>query len=56
MLEAYNWPRQARYQLSGHGTCVGATYDRSIPRMGFMTDVCHGLIKELNNVIKKALG
>ena len=51
-----SWPRQARTVLSGWGTCVGATYDVGVPRLGRMTAACEPLIKLLNQAIRNAIG
>ena len=32
-LEAIEWPQQSRKVIEGRGTCVGATYDPSGPRL-----------------------
>ena len=56
LLGMYMWPRQARTVLSGWGTCVGATYDMGVPRLGRMTVACEPLIRQLNSAIRRSLG
>ena len=40
LLEPFEWPVNPRYNVKGHGSCVGATYDLSVPRLGRLTDAC----------------
>jgi hypothetical protein len=55
MLEAIQWPSNARTISTGWGTCVGATYDSSGARLGKMTYQCKPLIQRMNEVLKNAL-
>ena len=56
LLETYVWPVNARYNVPGLGTCVGATYDLQVARLGRLTMATSGLIKHINAVLKEALG
>ena len=56
MLELYRWPVNARYAVQGLGTCLGATVDMQVARLGRMNQVCSGFIKEFNGILKQALG
>ena len=53
------WPRQRRTHVVGDnqsGSCLGATYERSVPRLGHFTERYANVIKCINAVVRAKLG
>ena len=55
-LAAVSWPVSNRRYVPGKGTCLGATFDVSGPRLGRYTAEHADLIRLINGVIRTTLG
>jgi hypothetical protein len=55
-VRQYTLPQQRRATTKGIGTCFGATYERSVARLGHFTRKCGTLVRQINAAAAAALG
>jgi hypothetical protein len=55
-IRGVSWPDSNRRYVPGKGTCLGATFDVTGPRLGRYTAEREGVIRLINSVIRSTLG